>query len=204
VPPDENLDLAEYQIIIDAIYRIVGGVEGRLDGLREADREAVRLAHDELLRRLEGFPGQFAMRTEAEEAARALQRLERDSLSREVYDQNHRTLADAVTKLENDKLPESVFNTFADNLRLDQERRAALRREVTDGLAHAIEQVRTEFHEMRSEFLSQESYDLQHRELANKVNAVERWEYKLVGGLVFATFVAPLVTAIVVWAITRK
>ena len=38
---------------------------------------------------------------------------------------------------------------------------------------------------------------------AQQIDAIERWQYKLIGGLVFATFVAPLVTGVVVYLITK-
>ena len=50
---------------------------------------------------------------------------------------------------------------------------------------------------------TQEMYDQRHQALVQQVDAVERWQYKLVGGLVFATFVAPLVTGLIVYVITK-
>ena len=55
--------------LIAAMYRIAGQVERKFDALRESDREAVRLAHADLSRRLEGFPQQFATKQEMEQAA---------------------------------------------------------------------------------------------------------------------------------------
>lgn len=198
--PDES----EYKDVIQAIYRIVGAVERRFDSLRDTDREAVSLAHAELLRRLEGFPQQFATKVEMEEAARGLQRLEKDSMSREMYEQRHDILSDAVASLERDKLPATVYNTFVENYRIEQGRLADERRNVADVLARATETLRSQILEERGEFVTQELYDQRHTILVHQVDAVERWQYKLVGALIFATFVAPLVTGILVYVFTKQ
>jgi transcription initiation factor TFIIIB Brf1 subunit/transcription initiation factor TFIIB len=118
---------------------LIEAIEKRFDSLREADREAVKVAHEDLARRLEGFPQQFATKQEATEASRALQRLEKDSLAREVYDSNHKALQEMVFKLERDKMPESVFVTFVENYRAEQENAATERRAVAAALASSTE-----------------------------------------------------------------
>lgn len=189
--------------LISAIYRIVGQVEKRFDALRDADRDAVSLAHDLLSSRLEGFPQQFATKIEMEEAARGLRRLENDALSREMYEQQRQSLLQTVALLDRDKLHKSVFDTFIDNYRIEQERSAAERRDVAEVLAQATDKVRNQILEERGEFITQESYDQQHHSLVAQVEAVQAWQYKLVGGLVFATFLAPLVTGLVVYIVTK-
>lgn len=117
------------------VCRLLEAMEKKFDTLREADREAVKLAHADLSHRLEGFPQQFATKQEMENATNALQRLEKDSISREIYEQNHRALADLVARLDRDKMPEAVFQAFIDNYRIEQENAAVERRAVASALA---------------------------------------------------------------------
>lgn len=199
----EGLNHDERVSIFDAVYRIVGQVERRFDSLRDTDREAVKLAHNDLSRRLEGFPQQYATKVEMEQAALALRRLENSAVSREVYEQRHMVLSEEIDALERDLLPKAVFDTFIANYALDQERAVVDRRSVVESLAGATNQVREQVLAERGEYLTQESYDQQHQTLVMRVEGVERWQYKLVGGLVFATFLAPLITALVVYIITK-
>lgn len=198
------MDSEERIDLIDAIYRIVGQVEKRFDALRESDRDAVRLAHEDLSKRLAGFPQQYATKIEMEQAALALRRLENSALSREVYDERHQALTDEVNALEKNMLPRTVFDTFVDSYRLDQDRAGIERRNVAEVLATATNQVRDQIIAERADFLTQEVYDQRHQVLVQQVDSVERWQYKLVGGLVFATFVAPLVTGLIVYLFTKR
>jgi hypothetical protein len=119
----------------DETRALIEAIEKRFDMLREADREAVRLRHQDLTLRLEGFPQQFATKQEAEEAAKALQRLERDQVSREIYETNHKALADLVSKLDREKTSEAAFQTFVDGQRRRDEEAATERRAVASALA---------------------------------------------------------------------
>jgi hypothetical protein len=190
--------------VIAAVYRIVGQAEKRFDSLRDTDREAVKLAHNELASRLEGFPQQYATKIEMEQAALALRRLENTSLPREVYDQRHAALAEEVDVLEKEMLRRSVFDTFVETYRLDQATAGSERRNTAEVLATATDKVRKQIAEERGDFITQEMYDQRHQALVQQVDAVERWQYKLVGGLVFATFVAPLLSGVVVYLVTQK
>ena len=199
----EGMNHDERTNLFDAIYRIVGQVENRFDALRDTDRDAVKLAYQELTKRLEGFPQQYATKLEMEQAAVALRHLETTTLSREIYEERHLALAEEVDVLEKDMLPRTVFETFMENYRLDQERASVDRRAVVETLGHATNQVRDQIIAERGDFLTQEVYDQRHQSLVQQVNAVQAWQYKLVGGLVFATFVAPLVTGLIVYVITK-
>lgn len=199
----EGLNHDERVSLFDAVYRIVGQVEKRFDDLRSTDREAVRLAHSELSSRLEGFPQQYATKVEMEQAATTLRRLENTVLPRDLYDERHQALAEEVDNLEKIMLPRSVFDTFVETYRLDLDRAGIERRNVAEVLATATNQVRDQIVQERGDFLTQEVYDQRHQSLVQQVNAVQAWQYKLVGGLVFATFVAPLVTGLIVWTITK-
>lgn len=171
----------------------------RFDSLREADRAAV----NDLKKRLEGFPQLFATKTEMLEALQAIHRLERDALTREAYEQQYRALADMVGRLTLEKLDASVFQAFVESYRVEQERNSVSRREIAEAQIRSTETLRSEFIEERATYLTQEYYDQEHRALERQINSVQAWQYKLVGGLVFATFVAPLITALVVYIITH-
>jgi hypothetical protein len=119
----------------DELRCLIEAIEKRFDGLREADREAVRLRHDDLTQRLEGFPQQFATKDEMRGASEALQRLEKDAVTREIYETQSKALAELVQKLDKDKLPESVFGTFVENYRISSENAATERRAVAAALA---------------------------------------------------------------------
>jgi len=121
------------------MYRIVQQTEKKFDALRLADLEAIRLAHADLSKRLEGFPQQFATKQEMDSAAKDLQKLQKEALSREIYDQNHRILTELVNKIDREKLPESVFDTFIDNYRIEQDAAATERRAVAGALATQTE-----------------------------------------------------------------
>ena len=198
----EGLNHDERTYLIEAIYRIVGQVERKFDALRATDREAVSLAHRELSLRLEGFPQLYGTKTEMEAVASAVRRLENSALSREVYEQRHLALNDEVDQLQKDMLPRVVFDVFVEQYRLDQDRNLVDRRNVVESLATATNQVREQVIADSGELVTQTMYDQQQHLLAQQVDSVERWQYKLVGGLVFATFLAPLVTALVVYAFT--
>jgi hypothetical protein len=125
---------------VDAELRcLIEAIEKRFDDLRAADLEAVKLRHSDLTLRMEGFPQEFARKAEMLEASRALQKLERDSISREIYDTNHKALAELVSKLSADKMDEAVFQTFVENYRLEQEAAATERRAVASALAASSE-----------------------------------------------------------------
>lgn len=193
----------ERTYLIEAIYRIVGQSESKFTALRDADLEALRIFRLELSARLDGFPALYATKAEIEQILLSLRALETSVLSRQIYEQNHQTLEDHVIKLDREKLQESVFDTFVENYRLEQEKNVADRRNVVDSLAHATNQVRDLVIQERSEYLTVESYQHQHAAVVNRVEGTERWQYKIIGGLVFATFIAPLVTGLVVYAITK-
>jgi hypothetical protein len=163
---------------------------------------AVELAHSDLSRRLEGFPQQYATKIEAEAAAAAVQRLEKDAVPREIYEQNHKGVIESLVKLDKEKLSESVFDTFVENYRLEQTRAAEERRTVAEVLSDATDKVRSQFLEERGDYITQEFYDRAHTELVKQVNGVQGWQYKMLGALVLASFVAPLITGVLVYLFT--
>ena len=57
---------------------------------------------------------------------------------------------------------------------------------------------------LERDFLTREYYDARHNQVLDQVNIIERWQYKLIGGLVMATFIAPLVTGVIVYLVTQQ
>jgi hypothetical protein len=129
----------ELQRISRSLERQIDDLRDHLERLREADLEAVRLRHRDLSTRMEGFPQEFARKAELTEASKALQKLERDSVAREIYDTQHKALADLVAKMEREKLDEAVFDTFVENYRISMDNAAVERRAVAAGLAASSE-----------------------------------------------------------------
>lgn len=123
----------------DDVRCLIEAIEKRFIALREADLEAVRLRHQELSTRMEGFPQEFARKAEMAEASKALQKLERDSIARELYETNHKALVDLVQKMERDKMDETVFTTFVENYRISMDNAATERRAVAAALAASTE-----------------------------------------------------------------
>lgn len=197
------------------IYRLIDQIEKRFKDLHDTDVHALEIFRRELALRLEGFPEQYATKADFLHADRSLRELEQTTLSRAMYDNAHQVLEDHVNKMDRDKLNTTVFETFVENYRIDQDKAVEDRRGVVQSMMDAIRQVsdtsaneRNQIREQlvaeRNEYLTHEIYDQQHGLLQRRVEGTERWQYKLVGGLVFATFVAPLVTGIVIYFVTRN
>lgn len=55
----------------------------------------------------------------------------------------------------------------------------------------------------RTVYVTAESVDAQLQSTRHQIEAVERWQYKLMGALVVATFVVPVVTGTVVYLLTK-
>ncbi len=134
---DENLTII--RLLAQAADARIDAIERRFDDLRQTDRDAVRLAHQDLSERLKGFPQMFATRDEMVGANEALQRLEKNSVSREVYESRHEVMAELVNRLDREKMPEAVFQAFVDDYRIEQETAAVERRAVASALAAGTE-----------------------------------------------------------------
>jgi hypothetical protein len=70
-------------------------------------------------------------------------------------------------------------------------------------LKERVESMNRQMIEERAEFLTEEQYQTRHGALERQVDGIQGWQYKLAGGLLFATFVAPVLAAVFVWAVTR-
>lgn len=159
---------------------IIREVEKRFDDLREADRKAVEVATGVLADRMAGFPEEFARRGDVAQALEVLQRLDKD------------------------KLPTTAFTAHVDNYRIEQARADDARRALAETLATATDSVRLQWLEDRTDFITEDDYRRQHSEVLKQIGALARWQYTLAGGLVFATVVAPTVSALLVYYFTRS
>jgi len=115
--------------------RYLDQLESKWAELRKADALAVELRHADLSQRLEGFPQQFATKEEMKSAAEGVAKLEKDAVTREIYEQQSKALSELVTKLDKEKLSETVYQTFVDNYRRTAENDATERRAIAAALA---------------------------------------------------------------------
>lgn len=140
----EGLNHDERVGLFDAIYRIVGQLEKRLDAeikrtddLRAADLLARSVAYEGVRERMEGFPQQYATKTEQDAIKDTASRLEKDSISREIYDTNHNALRLDVSR----KLDAQVFDaTLAEwtTWRRQVEQRLAASQGVQTGISRTF------------------------------------------------------------------
>lgn len=79
----------------------------RLAELRSSDALAITVAYNSVERRLEGFPQQYATKSEQDVIKETAIRLDRSSLSREVYEERHEQLSSQIAAA----LPAVVFDT---------------------------------------------------------------------------------------------
>ncbi len=186
------------------LLRLVEALERKFDAVRGADQEAVKLQHSVLRDRLEGFPQLFATKAEQDAVKDTVQRLEKDSVSREIYDQQQKQMGERLVDLSRAKLDVAAFDAFMEAYEVEQRRAADERRLAAEVLAKQNEAMRTQIMDEHRTYVTEESYSHRHQALIRQVDAVERWQYKLVGGLVFATFVAPIVSAVIVYIFTRQ
>ena len=101
----------ELRCLLDSIEKRFGdrldAEMRRLFELRAADAEAIRVAHEGVRERMEGFPQQYATKQEQDALKEGAQRLEKDSISREVYDQRMMQVEQRVSL----KLEKQVFDS---------------------------------------------------------------------------------------------
>jgi len=113
--------------------------------LREADNKnydrAIEVAYEGVRDRMEGFPQQYATKPDMDSVKEGLQKLERDAISREIYDSQYKALDELVRNLDKGKLDEKEFQQFKDNQLVKDEEAANERRAVAAGLARSTETV---------------------------------------------------------------
>jgi len=113
--------------------------------LRETDRknydEAIRVAYEGVRDRMEGFPAQYATKPDMDGVKGALSKLEKEAIPREFYEERHSALQILINKLDKEKLPESEFQQFVENYRIQQDQAGEERRAVASGLASSTETV---------------------------------------------------------------
>jgi hypothetical protein len=126
-------DFDYFERRLQDLCRLMEAHNQRHAELRKADLDAVRLAHADLKERLEGFPQQFATKDEMKAVADIVVKLDKETVSRELYDQRHAALVEVVSS----KLAETVFATFLENYRIEQARASEERTSVATALATA-------------------------------------------------------------------
>jgi hypothetical protein len=83
----------------DALNERILALEKMFLALRAADMEAVRVAREDVKERMAGFPAEYAKKAELEQIRDTAIRLDRNSLSREAYDQQHKQLEEDIETL---------------------------------------------------------------------------------------------------------
>jgi hypothetical protein len=135
----------ELKCIFDALGKRIDDLRREFLLLREADRSsydtAIEVAYQGVRDRMEGFPEQYATKPDMDGVKEALQRLEKDAISREIYDTQYAALDELVRRLDKDKMDEKEFNTFVTTQRAKDEEAANERRAVAAGLARSTETV---------------------------------------------------------------
>jgi hypothetical protein len=90
----------------DALAERIAGVEKMLMALRASDLEAIRVARQDVKEQMQGFPAEYARKSELEEIRATALRLDKTALQREQYDTAHEQLEEAVAA----KLSIAVFD----------------------------------------------------------------------------------------------
>ena len=144
----------ELKCLIDALNKRIDDVVDHLMELRNTDNknydEAIKVAYEGVRDRMEGFPEQYATKPDMDGVKEALQRLEKDAISREIYDTNYKALGELVAKADKEKMDEKEFQQFVQRYDSDQEKArqqhetaAQERRAVAQGLAASTAEVAT-------------------------------------------------------------
>jgi hypothetical protein len=97
----------ELRCLIDTLKERMETEIRRLDDLRESDQRAVAVAHEGVRERMEGFPQQYATKSEQDAIKETAQRLEKSSIDREIYDQAMSQMRESV----HSKLEKQVFES---------------------------------------------------------------------------------------------
>jgi len=122
---------------IDAINKRIDELKEHLRDLRAADQEAIKVALVPVTEKMQGFPEEYATKPDMDAVKEALQKLERDAISREIYEEQSKNLSDMVSKLDRHKLDEKEFQAFVEQYRDHSEAAATERRAVAAGLAES-------------------------------------------------------------------
>jgi hypothetical protein len=171
----------EMQCAIDAINDRIDDLKEHLRELRAADQEAIKVALVPVTEKMQGFPEEYATKPDMDAVKEALQKLERDAISREIYEEQSKNLSDLVNRLDRDKMNEKDFQAFVAQYRDHAEAAAIERRAVAAGLAESTSVV---------------AQTLANRDTAEQATA---GTYKRLAAMIgFATGLATLIISIVV------
>ena len=141
----DNDSIKRIDDLRNSINRRIDDLRAELLRLREADNKdydrAIQVAYEGVRDRMEGFPQQYATKPDMDSVKEGLQKLERDAISREIYDSQYKALDELVRNLDKGKLDEKEFQQFKDNQLVKDEEAANERRAVAAGLARSTETV---------------------------------------------------------------
>jgi len=141
----DNDSIKRIDDLRNSINKRIEDLRAELLRLREADNKdydrAIQVAYEGVRDRMEGFPQQYATKPDMDSVKEGLQKLERDAISREIYDSQYKALDELVRNLDKGKLDEKEFQQFKDNQLVKDEEAANERRAVAAGLARSTETV---------------------------------------------------------------
>jgi len=144
----------DIKCLIDALNKRLDDMHEHWMELRRTDlanqSEAIKVAYEGVSDRMKGFPQEYATQPDMKGVKEALQKLEKDAISREIYDSNYQALGDLVRKADKEKMDEKEFQQFVERYSSDLERQrqnhetaATERRAVAQGLAASTAEVAT-------------------------------------------------------------
>jgi len=141
----DNDNIKRIDDLRNSINKRIEDLRAEMLRLRDADsvayQKAIEVAYEGVRDRMEGFPQQYATKPDMDSVKEGLQKLERDAISREIYDSQYKALDELVRNLDKGKLDEKEFQQFKDNQLVKDEEAANERRAVAAGLARSTETV---------------------------------------------------------------
>jgi hypothetical protein len=132
---DPRLSDEQLRFVLDLMDKRIEDLRRHFSDLRAADQLAVTVAYEGVSERMQGFPAQYATKPDMDAAREALSKLERDGVSRALYEERHSALQGLVADLDRTKMTQQEFDTFVENYRIDMERTAESARAIAGALA---------------------------------------------------------------------
>src|SRR5687767_12418320 len=114
----------QLRYVLDLMDKRIDDLRSHFSELRADDQRAVEVAYAGVSERMQGFPAQYATKPDMDAARDALTKLERDAVSRDIYEERHTALQALISDLDRTKMSQQEFDTFVVNYRIDIERSA--------------------------------------------------------------------------------
>jgi hypothetical protein len=135
-----RLDDEQLRYVLDLMDKRIEDLRRHFSDLRSADQLAVTVAYGGVSERMQGFPAQYATKPDMDGVKDALAKLEKDAVSREIYEERHQALQGLISDLDRNKMSQHEFDTFVVNYRIEIERAAESARAIAGALASGTAQ----------------------------------------------------------------